>query len=122
MAEYKNLKGVLSFRSYLQTKITPFVFEFQHPDVAADLLAEFIVVLSIYREEGTDLFPAVFIGEELKDVLSVTHGIDPILVGSGPQNRDTVRRAFKQCAPLAEGREWAVYVTFKKENFELWNL
>lgn len=115
MTEYKNLKGVLSFRSYLQKKITPFVSEFQHSDIAADLLAEFIVVLSIYREEGTDLFPAVFIGEELKDVLSITHGIDPILIGSGPQNRDTVRRAFKQCAPLAEGREWAIYVTFKKK-------
>src|SRR5690606_11754243 len=73
-----------------------------------------VVVLSMYREEGTDLFPAVFIGEDVNEILSVAHGIDPILIGSGPQSRETVRRAFKQSAPLAEGREWAVYVTFKK--------
>ncbi len=115
MAEYKNKKGVLSFRSYLQAKITPFVSDFQHLDLAADLLAEFIVVLSIYREEGTDLFPAVYIGEDVKKVLSIVHGIDPVSIGSGPQNRDTVRRAFKQCAPLAEGREWAIYVTIKRK-------
>ncbi len=114
VAEYKNQNGVFSFRSYLQAKITPFVSDFQQSDVAADLLAEFIVVLSMYREEGTDLFPAVFIGEDINEILSVTHGIDPIMIGSGPQTRETVRRAFKQSAPLAEGREWAAYVTFKK--------
>lgn len=114
MAEYKNQKGVFSFRSYLQAKITPFVSDFQQSDVAADLLAEFIVVLSMYREEGTDLFPAVFIGEDVQEILSVTHGIGPIMIGSGPQTRETVRRAFKQSAPLTEGREWAAYVTFKK--------
>jgi hypothetical protein len=115
MAEYKNIKGVLSFRSYLQAKMAPFVSDFHKSDLAADLLSEFIVVLSMYREEGTDLFPAVFLGEDVKEVLSITQGIDPILIGSGPQTRETVRRAFKQCASLAEGREWAVYVTFKKK-------
>lgn len=116
MADYRNQKGVLSFRSYLQTKMAPFVSDFQQTDMAADLLAEFIVVLSMYREEGTDLFPAVFIGEDVKEILSITQGIDPIAIGSGPQTRDSIRRAFKQCAPLAEGREWAVYVTLKKKN------
>ena len=46
-ADSKNPRGVLSFPSYLQTKITPFVFEFLQPDIAADLLAEFIVVLAM---------------------------------------------------------------------------
>jgi hypothetical protein len=115
MPESHNKKGVLSFRSYLQTKIAPFVSDFQQPDLAADLLSEFIVVLSMYREEGTDLFPAVFLGEEVNEVLSIAQGIDPVLIGFGPQTRETVRRAFKQCAPLAEGREWAVFVTFKRK-------
>ncbi|PIU00978.1 MAG: hypothetical protein COT74_00255 [Bdellovibrionales bacterium CG10_big_fil_rev_8_21_14_0_10_45_34] len=113
MAEFRNHTGVLSFRSYLQSQITPFVSDFQQSDIAADLLAEFIVVLSMYREEGTDLFPTVFIGEDVEEILSVAHGIDPILIGSGPQNRETVHQAFRQSAPLTEGREWAVYAILK---------
>ncbi len=78
MADYRNQKGVLSFRSYLQTKIAPFVADFQQTEKASDLLAEFIVVLSMYREEGTDLFPAVFIGEDVKEVISITQGLKQI--------------------------------------------
>lgn len=35
MAEYKNLKGVLSFRSYLQSKLMPFVCEFKNSVIAS---------------------------------------------------------------------------------------
>jgi hypothetical protein len=106
--------SVLSFRQYLERGIRDFVSNFKQPNSAAEVLAEFILVLSSYQEEGVRLFPIVFIGEELDVILSVTKGIDPICVGPGIQSRESVRRAFKRFAPLTEGREWVAFVTLKE--------
>lgn len=103
-------ESVLSFRNYLQAGIRHFVADFKSSEFAADLLAEFIIVLSSYQEEGVRLFPIVFIGENLSEILSVTKGVDSISIGQGDQSRESVRRAFRKFAPLTEGREWAGFV------------
>ncbi|MDR3606440.1 MAG: hypothetical protein P4M08_03560 [Oligoflexia bacterium] len=108
-------ESVLSFRGYLQSKISDFVSEFKQSELAADLLAEFIIILSSYQEEGTHLFPPVFITEDLDELFNVTKGLDPIVIGSGDQSLETIRRAIKQCAPLAEWREWAIFVALKRK-------
>lgn len=113
MRSSQDRSAVLSFRCYLKAKLAQFVLDFSSSHLAADLLAEFIVFLSMYQKEGTDLFPAVFLGEVTEEILKITFGRDPISIGSGPLTRDIVQRAFKHCAPLAEGREWAVFVTIK---------
>jgi hypothetical protein len=111
-----NQDAILSFRSYLQKGMSHFVSDFQQSDSVADVLAEFIIVLSSYQEEGVQLFPIVFIGEDLSEILSITQGIDPIVVGQGEQNRESVRRAFKRFAPLTEGRAWAAFVILQKNS------
>ncbi len=109
-----NKDNLISFKSFLKTKLEKFVEKFGDSFIASDLLAEFVVVLSSYQEEGTQLFPVVFIAEGLTELLSLTQGIEPIIIGQAPQNRESVRQAFKQCAPLSDGREWAIFVILKK--------
>lgn len=116
MSKKSDTNTVLSFRGYIQAEMTDFVQHFKRSDLAADALAEFIVVLSSYQEEGVRLFPTVFIGEDLNDILSITKGMDPIFLGHEEQNRESVRRAFKRFAPLTEGREWAAFVIFQKSS------
>lgn len=107
-------KEVFSFRAYLQLDLLPCVSHFEDAVAAANTLTEFVVVLSMYREEGTDLFPVIFIGEDLNKVLTTTNGIDAISIGRGTQNKETIHKSFKQCAQLADGREWAIYVVLEQ--------
>lgn len=108
-----DVENFLSFKSYLKTKLEKFVGKFENSFIAAELLAEFVFVLSSYQEEGAQLFPVIFISEELTGLLDLTQGIEPIFIGSGAQNRESVRHAFKQCAPISDGREWAIFIILK---------
>lgn len=76
----------------------------------ADALGELIVTLSRYREEGEPLFPMVFLGDDLGAMLKMLGGEGPIAIGSGPRTKETIQRALKQCAPLGQGRWWALYL------------
>lgn len=75
--------------------------------VEMEWLTELVVILSNYQEEGLQLFPVVFISRSLESILKKLDGKDAIAVGSGPSTSQTIRKAFKQCAPLAEDRERA---------------
>lgn len=105
----------LSFKNFLKVKLEKFVEKFENSFIASDLLSEFVFMLSSYQEEGAQLFPVIFISEELNDLLALTQGIEPIMIGSGMQNRDSVRFAFKQCAPISDGREWAIFIILKDQ-------
>jgi len=76
----------------------------------ADALGELIVTLSRYREEGEPLFPMVFLGDDLGAMITMLGGQGPIAIGTGPRTRETIQRALKQCAPLGQGRWWALYL------------
>jgi hypothetical protein len=64
-------------------------------------------LLSRYREEGVPLFPQVFICDELEQMVRVLQGRETLRIGDGPRSRETMRRAIKQCAPLAQDG-WAI--------------
>jgi hypothetical protein len=81
----------------------------------ADALGELIVTLSRYREEGEPLFPMVFLGDDLGAMLTMLGGQDPLAIGTGPRTRETIQRALKQCAPLGQGRWWALYLCLVPE-------
>jgi hypothetical protein len=83
----------------------------------ADAIGELIVTLSRYREEGAPLFPMAFVGDDLGQMLGLLGGHDPIAIGIGPRSRATVQRALKQCAPLGQGRWWALYLLRVPEGF-----
>lgn len=79
-------------------------------ETATGVLAETIIGVSHFQEEGFSFAPMVFITSDLDDLLRTVDGADPILVGSGVQGVASARAALKSCAPLGEGRRWAVFL------------
>ncbi len=73
-----------------------------------DALVEIVTSLSRYQEEGTALFPLVFLCDDVASLLAAVGGGEPLPLGSGSRDADTVRRALKQCAPLASD-SWSIY-------------
>jgi len=110
-----SMENILSFRSHLTSGISDFAafLEWQTKDV--EWLTELIVILANYQEEGLQLYPVVFIAKRLELILSKLDGKVSITVGSGPNTNHTVRRAFKQCAPLAEDREWSLFIEIRDD-------
>ncbi|MGV3527094.1 MAG: hypothetical protein ACO1RX_22955 [Candidatus Sericytochromatia bacterium] len=102
----------VSFRHHLDDAISRFlgaeIPAYLHHN---QLLTELIVALSEYREEGTHLYPAVFICERREELVDVLGGKDLLPIGVGPVSRYTLLQALKQCAPLAQRRQWAIYLT-----------
>ncbi len=100
---------VLSFRHLLTGAVTEFLAERQMTcPQTAEALSELVVSLSSYREEGSPLFPQVFVCEDITAMLQALRGRDPMSVSDGERSRVTMRRALKQCAPLSRGG-WAIY-------------
>ncbi len=101
---------ILSYRHLLTGAVDDFLAEAGMSDPeTTEALAEVLVTLSRYREEGVPIFPAVYIGDELDELLSVLHGRDPIWIGQGRPTPETMRRALKQCAPLGR-RGWSIFI------------
>ena len=101
---------ILSYRHLLLGAVEDFLADagMSNPETT-EALAEVLVTLSRYREEGVPLFPAVYLGDDLDELLQVLHGSDPIGIGQGPSTPETMRRALKQCAPLGQ-RGWSVFL------------
>ncbi|MDC0712189.1 hypothetical protein POL68_27225 [Stigmatella sp. ncwal1] len=107
---------VLSFRHLLTEAVQGFLKEEGLGDSGlADALSELIITLSRYREEGEPLFPMVFLGDDLGAMLSMLGGQEPLAIGTGLRTRETIERALKQCAPLGQGRWWALYLLLVPE-------
>jgi hypothetical protein len=101
---------ILSYRHLLTGAVEDFLDEAGMSDPeTTEALAEVLVTLSRYREEGVPLFPAVYIGDDLDELLGVLHGRDPIGIGQGAPTPETMRRALKQCAPLGR-RGWSIFI------------
>lgn len=106
---------MISFREFLKARLKPVAEKLGHAVHNVDLLSEIVLLLANYQEEGINLFPLIFIcGNEthLRDALAAR---EMIAIGEGSIGRDTYLRAFRQCAPLAEDRLWAVYFMVERE-------
>lgn len=57
--------------------------------------------LATYKEEGVPLAPEVFLCNSIDDVTRFLPGHEVQQLGSGPMEDATVKRALKECAPLA---------------------
>lgn len=101
----------ISFREQLAGTMMDFLAGISPPmAMHTDFFAELIVSLSIHREEGVSLYPAIFAVEDLGAITDILGGGSPIEIGQGPPRRETVKRILKQCSPLSERRQWAVYI------------
>lgn len=104
-----NAKAV-SFRSQLKGTLSDFLNqeEMQCPQTEEGLL-ELVVALSHYTEEGYTLFPQVILCDDLSATLRLLQCSDPLHIGAGPREPQTMTQALKRCAPLARGG-WVVYL------------
>ena len=108
----------VSLRPWVIEGVVPFAEGFGQHATAADLLVESIVGLSNYSEEGLAYAPLVFVTSDLPRTLAALGGADAILVGSESQGALAARTALRSCAPLGEGRRWAVFLCLKENRVE----
>lgn len=82
-----------------------------------EALVALLGALADHREEGVALYPRVLICDNLRVVLRLLQGSDPIQLGRGPRSVDTILRALKKCAPLATGG-WGVWIHRTEGSFD----
>lgn len=108
-------ENLSSFRRFLQESLVEITQAFRCFDFKLDLLSEMVLLLTNYQEEGISLFPVIFISDSKDKIMNDLEGKEAIHIGRGLANRETLAQAFKNCAPLAEDRLWAVYLVIEPE-------
>jgi hypothetical protein len=113
------MDSLLSFRPALADKLAPLARALGASSAAAtEMLVEAVVQVSSFREEGYPLAPLVFVGRTQEEVLGAVNGSHPVLLGAGECSVEQVRLALKSCAPLAEGRQWAILLLVAGEQLQ----
>lgn len=108
---------MVTFRSELKTSIADFLGDADMTcSVTEESLVALVVKLADHREEGKQLFPRVIICDDRDAVLRNIQGTDAILIGTGNRDPETVLRALKKCAPLADNG-WAIWISRESEQF-----
>lgn len=69
-----------------------------------------------YREEGKDLYPKVYILDDIELVLQSLPLSQHCFIGQGEKTKETMLKALKKCAPLTEA-DWSIYIQRNKDNF-----
>lgn len=69
-----------------------------------------------YREEGKDLFPKVYIVDDVDLMLQSLPMSQHCFIGQGEKTKQTMLRALKKCAPLTEA-DWSIYIQRNDNNF-----
>jgi hypothetical protein len=102
-------RPIISFRHLLREQLVEFLDEEgMRDDGTAEALVEIVTSLSRYQEEGTALFPLVFLCDDVDALLRAVDGDEPLVLGKGERGAVTVQRALKLCAPLANDN-WSIY-------------
>jgi hypothetical protein len=108
---------ILSYRHLLTGAVEEFLrAEAMTGSEIARSVAELVVTLSRYREEGVPLSPIVFVTDDSRQLLTQVGGREIVPVGVGPQSPVTIRNALKLCAPLAKA-EWFIFIERLGEMF-----
>jgi hypothetical protein len=81
------------------------------------VLTSLIGLLANYREEGQQLFPEVFVLDDLTSALRTLPNSERVIIGSGPNTPETLNLLVKRCAPLAQFG-WSIYLWDSKGVFE----
>jgi hypothetical protein len=84
--------------------------------ITQDGIASLVGQLVNYREEGKDLFPQVYILDDIELVLKSLPMSQHCFIGQGNKTKETMLRALKKCAPLTEA-DWSIYIQRNENNF-----
>lgn len=62
-----------------------------------------------YREEGKNLFPKIYIVDNIDLILKTLPMSQHCYIGEGEKTKEVMLRALKKCAPLTE-TDWSIYI------------
>lgn len=75
-------------------------------------LAELIVMLAHYKEEGVKLRPQVYLCNDFDKAMAMLPDGEKFQIGIADPNLNGIKQALKKCAPLA-GENWLIYINEK---------
>lgn len=109
----------ISLRDHLQGKIVEFL---KKEDMSCLItqqgIIELINAIALYKEEGKNLFPEIFIIDDLQIFQNVLKPFTSYKIDSGEKSAETMFTALKKCAPLTEGNSWSIYILRRNDSFE----
>lgn len=79
-------------------------------------LVELVNQLVNYKEEGKDLFPEIYIVDDIELILKTLPMSQHCFIGEGEKTKETMTRALKKCAPLTDA-DWSIYIQRNEESF-----
>lgn len=110
-----SLTGNISFRSMILGRIEGFVESTGiSPLISKESLAQLIVAISNYTEEGHSFSPPVYITTDIDKLLRFIPGNSRIKIGDLEMEGNAPCVALKRCAPLATDG-WCIYVDCKSD-------
>lgn len=98
----------ITFRAHLLGSVADFCTDSGLPLATPEVVAELVVRLARYREEGTDLMPEVYLTENIDDLVRMLPGGEKVPLAKASKNGNGIERMLKITAPLATG-DWKVY-------------
>ncbi|WP_411847431.1 hypothetical protein AAFN60_08925 [Roseibacillus persicicus] len=110
-----SINGNISFRSMILGRIEGFVDSTGIiPLISKESLAQLIVAISNYTEEGKSFSPPIYITTDLDKLLRFIPGNSRIKIGELGIDDNSPCVALKRCAPLATDG-WCIYLDCKAD-------
>ena len=106
----------ITFRTHLAGSVNDFCeASGMQPLVRPNTLAELIVTLARYKEEGLRLTPEIYLCTDVEQVLHLIPEHEIVYIGNTTLSEDFIGKVLKRCATLAiDG--WCIFVEGKGEN------
>lgn len=100
----------ITFRTQLLGGVTEFCNACRVPLFGNSLnLVELVVLLAKYKEEGTALYPEVYVTTDIAGVIAMLPDSERMSLGTTTRDVTGIKHAIKKAAPLATGG-WLVYI------------
>lgn len=80
-------------------------------------LVDLINQLVNYKEEGKDLFPQIYIVDNIELILQTLPTSQSCFIGTGEKTKETMLHALKKCAPLTVS-DWSIYIQRNVDSFD----
>ena len=80
-------------------------------------IVELVNQLVNYKEEGKDLYPKIYIVDDIELILKALPMSQHCFIGQGDKTKDTMMRALKKCAPLTDS-DWSIYIQRNEDSFD----
>lgn len=106
----------LSLRNHVLKEIGSFLYNEKFPkiDCLAEGILDLINLTSSYREEGEELYPEIFLTNNIDSVLKTLPFVKRVEVSSKPTCINEFKNALKLCAPLSRNG-WIIYINITEE-------